>query len=172
MRRVKKLRVGYVLDFVCVWFLDLIFRIDVLRVRWGFFFVVVMEDGVVGLVFLGVVMSRDVDFVCDWSIEVWEVMSWDLVIVLVGSIMEEVVGVLIWSKKSLLFLVMESGDFVEFLCWMDLKVYCELLLLGVLFVGLDGKILVGVVIGICDSDKEWLKLLVDVGVNVVILDSL
>lgn len=54
---------------------------------------------------------------------------------------------------------------------MDLKVFYELLLFGVLFFGFDGKIFVGVVIGIWDSDKDRLKLFVEVGVNVVIVDS-
>lgn len=72
----------------------------------------------------------------------------------------------------MLFFVLESGSFVEFLCWIDLKVYYVLLFIGVLFFGFDDKIFVGVVIGICESDKDWLKLFVEVGVNVVIFDSL
>lgn len=55
-------------NFVCVLFLDIIFVIDLLKVSKGFLFVVVMEDGKVGLRLVGIVISWDVDFVCDWSI--------------------------------------------------------------------------------------------------------
>lgn len=45
------------MNFVCVSFFDFIFIIDFLKVCRGFFFVVVMEDGELGLRFVGVVMS-------------------------------------------------------------------------------------------------------------------
>lgn len=171
VRRAKKLRAGYVSDPACVRPSDPISRIDALRARRGFSSVVVTEDGAVGSALLGVVTSRDVDFVRDRSTEVREVMSRDLVTAPAGSTMEEAAGVLIRSKKSLLPLVTESGDFVELLCRTDLKAYRELPPLGAPSVGPDGKILVGAAIGTRDSDKERLKLLVDAGVNVVILDS-
>jgi IMP dehydrogenase len=150
---------------------DSIAVIDALKASRGFSSVVVAEDGAAGSRLVGIVTSRDVDFVRDRSTEVREVMSRDLVTAPAGTSLEEAAKILIASKKSLLPLVTENGDFVELLCRTDLKTYHELPPLGAPSLGPDGKILVGAAIGTRDSDKERLKLLVEAGVNVVILDS-
>lgn len=132
---------------------------------------VVTEDGALGSKLVGIVTSRDIDFVRDRATEVREVMSRDLVTAPAGSSLESAGKILIQSKKSLLPLVTESGEFVELLCRTDLRGYHDLPPLGAPSLGSDGKILVGAAIGTRESDKERLKLLVDAGVNVVILDS-
>ncbi|KAG0585788.1 hypothetical protein KC19_2G039100 [Ceratodon purpureus] len=171
VRRAKKQRVGYVASPVCVRPSDSISIIDALKAGRGFSSVVVTEDGAVGSRLVGIVTSRDVDFVRDRSTEVREVMSRDLVTAPAGTSLEEAAKILIGSKKSLLPLVTESGEFVELLCRTDLKAYHELPPLGAPSLGSDGKLLVGAAIGTRDSDKDRLKLLVEAGVNVVILDS-
>ena len=171
VRRAKRQRVGYVGSPVCVRPSDAISAIDALKASRGFSSVVVTEDGAVGSRLVGVVTSRDVDFVRDRGTEVREVMSRDLVTAPAGTSLEEAARILIASKKSLLPLVTESGDFVELLCRTDLKAYRELPPLGAPSVGSDGKILMGAAIGTRESDKERLKVLVEAGVNVVILDS-
>jgi IMP dehydrogenase len=169
VKRAKRQRVGYVASPVCVRPSDSIAVIDALKASRGFSSVVVAEDGAAGSRLVGIVTSRD--FVRDRSTEVREVMSRDLVTAPAGTSLEEAAKILIASKKSLLPLVTENGDFVELLCRTDLKTYHELPPLGAPSLGPDGKILVGAAIGTRDSDKERLKLLVEAGVNVVILDS-
>lgn len=171
VRRAKQQRVGYVASPVCVLPSDAVSTLDAFKARRGFSSVVVTEDGSVGSRLLGVVTSRDVDFVRDRSTQMREVMSTDLVTAPAGTSLEDAAKVLIGSKKSLLPLVGKSGEFVELLCRTDLKAYHELPPLGASSLGSDGKILVGAAIGTRDSDKDRLKLLVEAGVNVVILDS-
>jgi len=171
VKRAKKQRVGYVANPVCVRPSDCIATIDALKASRGFSSVVVTEDGEVGSRLVGVVTSRDVDFVRDRSTEVREVMSRDVVTAPAGTTLEKAASILIQSKKSFLPLVTESGNFVELLCRTDLKAYHALPPLGAPSLGADGKILVGAAIGTRDSHKERLRLLVEAGVNVVIIDS-
>lgn len=171
VKRAKNQKVGYVANPVCVSPSDSISTIDSLKACRGFSSVVVTEDGELGSRLVGVVTSRDVDFVRDRSTQVREVMSRDVVTAPAGSSLEDAAKVLIQSKKSLLPLVTESGNFVALLCRTDLKAFYELPLLGAPSLGSDGKILVGAAIGTRDSDKDRLKLLVEAGVNVVIVDS-
>lgn len=171
VKRAKNQRVGFVANPVCIRPSDSIATIDALKSARGFSSVIVTEDGQIGSKLFGIVTSRDIDFVRDRSTEVREIMTRDLVTAPVGISLEEAAKVLIQSKKSLLPLVSPSGNFVELLCRTDLKSYDALPPLGAPSLGDDGKILVGAAIGTRESDKDRLKLLVDAGVNVVILDS-
>lgn len=171
VKKAKKQRVGFVANPVCVSPSDTISVIDSLKASKGFSSVVVTEDGKVGSRLVGIVTSRDVDFVRDRSTQVREVMSTDLLIAPAGTTLEEATKILTRNKKSLLPLVSESGSFVELLCRTDLKAYHALPPIGAPSLGSDDKILVGAAIGTRESDKDRLKLLVEAGVNVVILDS-
>lgn len=70
VKKAKKQRVGYVGSPVCVRPSDPISTIDSLKSSRGFSSVVVTEDGKLGSRLVGVVTSRDVDFVRDRTTEV------------------------------------------------------------------------------------------------------
>lgn len=171
VKKAKKLRVGFVADPVCVQPSDCVADIDSLKARKGFSSVLVTQDGTLKSKLVGIVTSRDIDFIRDRNTEVSEVMSRDLLTAPSGSTLEEAAKILIQSKKSLLPLVTDSGIVEELLCRTDLKMHHELPTFGAPSLGSDSKFLVGAAVGTRESDKARLQVLVEAGVNVVILDS-
>lgn len=171
VRKAKRQRVGFVCDPICVAPSHPISTVDDLKAAKGFSSVLVTADGKVGSKLVGIVTSRDIDFVHDRGTEVREVMSRDLVTASSGTSLEEAARIMIESKKSLLPLVSESGDLEELLCRTDLKAQRDNPLSGAPSLGPDGKFLVGAAVGTRESDEARLQLLVEAGVNVVILDS-
>jgi IMP dehydrogenase len=171
VKKAKSQRVAFVPDPVCLCPWDPISHIDRLKETKGFSSVLVTEDGKVGSKLVGIVTSRDTDFVLDRSREVREVMSRDIISAPADASLEEASKLLIQSKKSLLPLVTESGELSELLCRTDLKARRENPESGSPSLDANGKFLVGAAIGTRESDQIRLKLLVEAGVNVVILDS-
>ncbi|KAJ7543823.1 hypothetical protein O6H91_09G053800 [Diphasiastrum complanatum] len=171
VRKAKNQRVGFVADPVCMKPSDLVAKIDILKPNRGFSSVLVTEDGGVGSKLLGVVTSRDVDFVTNRLTELGEVMTTDLITAPAISSFEEASKRLIKSKKSLLPLVTNNGELAGLLCRTDLKRMSSNPSLGAPSLDHNGRLLVGAAIGTRDTDKERLELLVKAGVNVVILDS-
>jgi len=171
VKKAKSQRVAFVPDPVCLCPWDPISHIDRLKETKGFSSVLVTEDGKVGSKLVGIVTSRDTDFVLDRSTEVREVMSRDIISAPADASLEEASKLLIQSKKSLLPLVTESGELSELLCRTDLKARRENPESGSPSLDANGKFLVGAAIGTRESDQIRLKLLVEAGVNVVILDS-
>ncbi|CAM6104037.1 unnamed protein product [Calypogeia fissa] len=171
VKKAKNQRVGFVAEPVCLRPDDTIYQIDVLKSTKGFSSVLVTEDGTMGSKLVGIVTSRDIDFVSSRKTELRDVMSTELVTAPGGTTLEVASQILIHSKKSLLPLVNDHGKVVELLCRTDLQRQSRNPKLGAPSLGPDGKFLVGAAVGTRDSDKERLKLLVDAGVNVVILDS-
>jgi len=171
VKKAKSQRVAFMPDPVCLRPSDPISHIDLLKETRGFSSVLVTEDGKVGSKLLGVVTSRDTDFVVDRSTELYEVMSRDIISAPAGASLEEASRVLIESKKSLLPLVTDTGELTELLCRTDLKAHRQNPDSGFPSLGADGKFLVGAAVGTRESDQIRLQLLVDAGVNVVILDS-
>lgn len=171
VKKAKNQRVGFVASPVCLRPEDSVTQIDVLKSSKGFSSVLVTKDGTISSKLVGVVTSRDIDFVSNRKTELRDVMSTDLVTAPAGASLEEASQTLIRSKKSLLPLVNDHGEVVELLCRTDLKRQSAIPKLGAPSLGSDGKLLVGAAVGTRESDKERLELLVDAGVNVVILDS-
>jgi len=171
VKKAKSQRVAFVPDPVCLCPWDPISHIDRLKETKGFSSVLVTEDGKVGSKLVGIVTSRDTDFVLDRSTEVREVMSRDIISAPADASLEEASKLLIQSKKSLLPLVTESGELSELLCRTDLKARRENPESGSPSLDANGKFLVGAAMGTRESDQIRLKLLVEAGVNVVILDS-
>lgn len=171
IRRAKSQRVGFIKDPVCMAPSNTVKDVESLKQRKGFSSVLVTETGEVGSKLLGIVTSRDIDFVADKFTELAELMSRDLLTAPAGSSLEEASSILIKSKKSLLPLVNDKGEVVELLCRTDLRRRSGDPTVGSPSVGADGKLLVGAAIGTRERDKDRLKLLVEEGVNAIILDS-
>ncbi|GBG80100.1 hypothetical protein CBR_g30467 [Chara braunii] len=169
--RAKRIRPGFVVDPVVFGPRATIKDLDRLKETRGFSSVCVTEDGRVGSKLLGVVTSRDTDFVPDRSTELSDVMTSDVITVPSKCSREEAEKILIQSKKGRLPVVSSNGELVGLMVRADLKKALAYPARGEPSLGPDGKILVGAAIGTREDDKERLKLLVAAGVNVVILDS-
>ncbi len=117
-----------------------------------------------------------IDYVKPWKLVTLEPCDtsdvlFDMISAPAGASLEEASRVLIESKKSLLPLVTDTGELTELLCRTDLKAHRQNPDSGFSSLGADGKFLVGAAVGTRESDQIRLQLLVDAGVNVVILDS-
>ncbi|KAH7292547.1 hypothetical protein KP509_29G073900 [Ceratopteris richardii] len=171
VRRAKNLRLGFVPEPACLKPSDTIAQVDQIKLNRGFSSVLITENGQIGSKLLGIVTSRDTDFITDRFTELREVMSTDLVTASIDSSYEESLKVLISSKKSLLPIVRENGEVVELMCRTDAQAQQSYPPLGASSLDRDGKILVGAAIGTRESDKLRLRMLAEAGVNVVVLDS-
>ena len=172
VKKAKSFKVGFVNDPVCLKPCDKIIEIDVLKGNRGFSSVLITEDGSVNSKLLGIVTNRDIDFVTDRFTELREVMVTDLITAPEGVSFEEASRILIESKKSLLPIVSDGGEVVGLLCRNDLLKQRDFPPSGgPPSLGSDGTPLVGAAIGTRESDKQRLHMLVEAGVNVVVLDS-
>ncbi|MCO5583500.1 hypothetical protein L7F22_037411 [Adiantum nelumboides] len=171
IRKAKNLRAGFVSEPACLKPADTVAQIDQIKLSKGFSSVLITENGQIGSKLLGIVTSRDIDFVSDRFTELREVMSTDLVTAPEGCTYEEALNTLIFSKKSLLPIVREHGEVVELMCRTDIRQQRAFPALGTPSLGSDGKILVGAAMGTREGDKQRLEMLVNAGANVVVLDS-
>ncbi|GLJ23044.1 hypothetical protein SUGI_0434860 [Cryptomeria japonica] len=170
VKKAKKSRLGFVADPVCFKPSDSVKKIDAFRETQGFSCALVTETGAVGSQLLGIVTETNLAFDADASI-VGKVMMTDVVTAREGLSFEEAASILVDKELDHLPLVDENGYVVELLSRNDVERIRRNPALGSPSVGADGKILVGAAIGTRDSDKERLRLLVDAGVNAIILDS-
>eukprot|EP00897_Mesotaenium_endlicherianum_P000182 jgi/Mesen1/10164/ME000076S09673 len=132
---------------------------------------VVTEDGQVGSHLLGVVSSRDTDFVVDRLTQVRELMTTDVTTAPHGCSAEVAKKLLQESKRAFLPLVDEAGNLTGLVSRAELVKMLSFPALGEPSLGPDGKILVAAAIGTRDADRARLDLLVTAGINAVILDS-
>ena len=86
---------------------------DEIKNKFGFSGVPVTEDGKMGSKLLGIVTSRDVDFMQDRSRPLSEVMTTDLVTAKEGCTLEEANQILRKSKKGKLPIVNDKFEIVE-----------------------------------------------------------
>ncbi|XP_055347817.1 inosine-5'-monophosphate dehydrogenase 1b-like [Paramacrobiotus metropolitanus] len=146
--------------------------LDIKRQR-GFSGVPVTTDGNLGSELLGIVTSRDIDFIPEGShqtTKLRDVMTKfdDLVIANYGVSLRDAQDKLRQSKKGKLPIVDDKRTLVSIMARTDLKKRGNYP-----FATLDetGQLRVGAAIGTRDSDKERLKLLVDAGLDCVVIDS-
>ncbi|KAH9302925.1 hypothetical protein KI387_014508 [Taxus chinensis] len=169
IKKAKKHRLGFVADPPCFKPTDNIKKLDDLREKEWFECALVTETGAMGSKLLGIIRVEEDS---EWCTTVGEVLSSTKVVTApAGFSFEEAANVMMKNNVKNLPLVDENGDVVELLVRDDVDRVRENPALGSPSVGADGKILVGAAIGTRDSDKERLRLLVDAGVNAIILDS-
>lgn len=126
-------------------------------------------NGKVGGKLLGIVTSRDIQFIEDDSIKISEIMTKDVITGKQGITLEESNQTLKATKKGKLPIVDKEFNLVSMLSRTDLMKNQTYPLASK---SADTKqLLVGAAISTNEKDKERLKLLVDSGLDVVVLDS-
>ncbi|KAI8874425.1 IMP dehydrogenase [Ramicandelaber brevisporus] len=167
--KVKKFENGFITDPVVLspehTVADLL---DVKR-KFGYGGIPITVDGKLGSKLVGIVTQRDIQFHDNINSKLGDIMVTDVVVGQSGVTLEEANQILRTSKKGKLPIVDKSGNLVSLLSRSDL--------LKNLHFPLASKdknsrqLLCAAAIGTRPADRERLKLLVEAGLDVVILDS-
>src|SRR5690606_38915586 len=94
--------------------------VDDIKKQLGFSGIPITEDGKMGSRLVGMVTSRDVDFLQDRSARLADVMTTDLVVAQEGCSLEEANRILRESKKGKLPIVNKNGEIVALISRNDL----------------------------------------------------
>ncbi|KAK2744630.1 inosine-5'-monophosphate dehydrogenase [Myotisia sp. PD_48] len=169
VRKVKRYENGFILDPVVLSPKTTVAEAKELKQKWGFGGFPVTENGTLRSKLVGMITSRDIQFHPELNDPVTAVMSTDLVTAPAGTTLAEANEVLRSSKKGKLPIIDAQGNLVSLLSRSDLMKNLHYPLASKL--PESKQLICAAAIGTRPEDKTRLQLLVDAGLDIVILDS-
>lgn len=169
VRKVKRFKNGFITDPLVLKPEDTVRDIDAIKAKYGFSGVPITVDGKMGSKLVGIVTTRDVDFIKDRNTLIKDVMTTDLVVGHDGISLEGANEILRTSKKGKLPIVNEAFEIVALASRDDLRKNRDFP--HATKSSANKRLLVGAAVGTRDSDRERVTRLVEAGVDVVVIDS-
>ncbi|KAG0682652.1 inosine-5'-monophosphate dehydrogenase [Pichia californica] len=169
VRKVKKYENGFINDPVVITPTTTVGEVKKMGQNFGFTSFPVTETGKIGGKLVGIITSRDVQFHEELTTPVSEVMTKELVTAKTGVSLLEGNEILRTSKKGKLPIVDSEGKLVSLLSRTDLQKNQDFPLASKSAV--TKQLLCGASIGTLPADRRRLTLMVEAGLDVVVIDS-
>jgi len=172
VKKVKKYESGFILDPTCLSIDNTIQDVVDIKQKRGFSGIPITENGHMGSKLLGIVTSRDVDFIpkSEWNKKVSECMTpFDkLVTAHSNTLLKQAYNILQQNKVGKLPIIDDNDNLVALVSRTDLKKRKDFPLASYD----DNKsLLVGAAVSTHISDKYRVQKLVEAGVDVIVIDS-
>jgi len=172
VKKVKKYQHGFVLDPYVLSPNHTIQDVLDCKVKHGFSGIPITSNGKMRGELVGMVTSRDIDYMEDnrTNCKISEIMTKksDLVTANEGISLKDANGILVGSRKGKLPIINEKDELVALIARTDLKKAREF---PDASKDQNNQLLVGAAISTHEYDKERLKMLKEAGVDVIVLDS-
>ncbi len=168
IRKVKRYENGFITDPVVLGPNHRVADIDRIKTLHGFSGIPITEDGTLNSRLIGLVTTRDIDFISDRSCHLSDIMTRKLITAPKGTSLIEANRILIECKKSKLPIVDEEFKLVALVSRNDLRTNRKF----PLALKDDNKqLLVGAAVSTREQDKDRLDALVQAGVDIVVIDN-
>ncbi|GMI61913.1 hypothetical protein ScalyP_jg6063 [Parmales sp. scaly parma] len=169
VKGVKKYKNGFITDPLCLSPTSTVADARKIKENFGYSGIPVTENGKMGGVLVGIVSQRDTDFIEDEATTLSSVMSTNLTTGKEGISLSEANDIMRQSKKGKLPVVNSNNELVSLIARTDIQKARDFP-----NASKDEKnkqLLVGAAIGTRPADKDRAKLLVEAGVDVIVIDS-